>query len=671
MGKRTRPVWPLVLDSALDAVVLSFAVWTLFYQIALVGQFSMLPAAWPWIVLTGCLMLAAAVRAARRTDHGAAADGEQSPRRAALPPWGGAKTLAVGLAVLALTIALRGSIGVVPVAVTVIVILVLQLAPWWTRRHPTVPVALPATEPAAEPTAAAHLFALAVSLGFGALGLFLVRPDADDAFYVNRATWVAQHGTAATNDTMFSPNTLAPANAGGLLTPSIESLQGVVAHALGIQAPTVCYVLAVPVLGAMTVWTTWRLLRAVAPRRAWLALAVAVVFILASGDSVVGGYSLGRIWQGKATAYAILIPLVWVLLIRTAGRARRADLVMLVAAGVAFVGLTTTSALLAPVIAGAALVAAGLLRSRSLAWGAAAFLVAPLVNGLAQAFGPATVGEGVTDVISTQSAFNLVVGISAAMVLLTLACVALIPWLAPGASGVILGCGGLATMVALLPGVFDVVHIATGAGPVAWRLLIVVPVWAVVGLAATVPMSWSTGSPAARRRGRTSQRAAAGLMAAVLVAVPVVFGTWLWAAPGAYVSSRPTWKVDQADLADLRSAQSVTGVPANGSWLLPPGSMLVMAVADTGPFPVVSRPFYLPGLRTSRQDRADRQTLLELAAGLPTKAGNVRAALERLDVPLACVDRYDDRAKRTLRDATGDSLERAGNLRCHVDRDDD
>ncbi|MCL3816999.1 DUF6077 domain-containing protein [Aeromicrobium wangtongii] len=654
----TGPRWPRFLDGASDGLLLAFAAWTVFYELALVLQFSMVWAGWPWIALAVCLAVGSGLHAMRREGTDLVGPRPDRPRSSARRL--DLRVLAVGLVILAVLVARREQWEVWPIAVVAIVLLVGQLLPRRVGRAPQPPPGAAGPQ-VPEVGHGAHLFALALSIGFGVLGLFLLRPDADDAFYVNRATWVAEHGTATTNDTMFGPGTLQPASDAGLLTPSVESLQGVIAHALGIQAATVCYLLAVPVLGALCAWTTWRLARAWAPRRPELVMAVAMLFLLASADSIVGNYSLGRIWQGKATAYAILIPLVWLFLSRTVDRARRADLVMLAAAGVAFVGLTTTSALLAPVIAGSALLAAVILRSRSLASGALVFLAAPLVNGLAQAFGSAAIGNGDSTIVEARDAVTLTLGTNAAMILLGLAALVLVPRTAAGATGVLLGCGALATMVALLPGVFELADAVTGAGPIAWRLLIAMPMWVMVGLLVTMPFSRVRSERLEATRVPVVAGARAALLAVVVV-VPLVFGSWLWQGTGASLTSRPTWKVNQDALADVRAAQALDVPP--GRWLMPPEQMQILAISTSGPYPVVARGFYLPGLDVSDRDLADRIALFRLAAGEPVSVREVRGALDRLDVALACVP--DAETRRILRRAVGAQPKRVGDMYCHV-----
>ncbi|MCD9199984.1 DUF6077 domain-containing protein [Aeromicrobium wangtongii] len=662
---RDRPAWPGFLDGAGDGLVLAFAAWTVFYELALAFQFSMGWAGWPWIVLAACLATAAGAHAMRATAVVADSPQQTAPPRAR-PGLPGQAVQAVLVAAVIVLVLRRGQGSVWPIAATAIVLLLVQLLPlvWRAGASPA-----PDATPAQQVSQVTHLLALAASAGFGLLGLFLLRPDADDVFYVNRAAWVAEHGTAATNDTMFSANTLPPALDGGVMTPSVEALQGVLAHALGIQAATLCYLLAVPVLGAMAGWTTWRLVRAWAPRRPALVMTASMLFLLASAASIVGNYSLGRIWQGKVTAYAIVIPLVWMFLSRTIERARRADLVMLGAAGVAFVGLTTTSALVSPLIAGSALVAAALLRSRSLALGAAVFLAAPLANGLVQTFGPAQIGGGEGSVIPPEGIFALAFGSAAAMAALGLVALLLAGWLAPGSTGVLLSCGALATMVALLPGVADLADAATGAGAVAWRLAITMPTWVLVGLLVSLPVprlrsehsrlrtpAWLVGAGAA---------ASVAVIAVVLV-VPLAAGTWLWKGAGAALTDRPTWKVDQGALADVRAAQKLQVPP--GRWLLPPAQMEILAISTSAPYPVVPRSAYLPNLDVPEQDRADRELLLRFTKGARVPARAVRDALDRLDVTLACVPASDAGARKILVRAVRAQPQRVADMYCHIGR---
>jgi hypothetical protein len=492
----------------------------------------------------------------------------------------------------------------------------------------------------------------------------LVKPDADDAYYVNRATWVAQHGVPVTMDTMFSPGALPTTYGGGLPVASVEALQGAIAHALGLQAPTVAYLVFAPLLAAGFGWTTWRLIRLWAPRRALVAFLVAVVFVLVSGQSVVGNYSVGRIWQGKVIAFAVLLPLVWRAFSRVADRSGDRQHLYLFCCGIAFVGLTSTSVLLAPVLVGAALVASWILRSRALALGAAAFLAAPLAAGIAVTLGPGQVGGVDPVALPTSAAFTILFGPAALMVLVGVAGLVLGPQVVRAPYSVLLLCGSIVTFVVLLPGVFQLVNAVTGAGPVAWRLMLGVPIWVLVGLLAAAPEPSAWLRLGAERRRHMTTVLAAGLVAA-LVGASAASGVWLWSGRvGGRLEAMPSWKVSARALADVRSVDP-RQVP-RGLWLLPPEEMQVMAISDTHHFTVVPRDLYLTGLTTGARDVHDRVVLLGLVSGRAVSRVSVRSALERLDVTLACVLRDDHRARRVLSGAVGQRLMPVGAMRCHV-----
>src|SRR5581483_5604036 len=85
------------------------------------------------------------------------------------------------------------------------------------------------------------LLALGTALGLGAFSVFTLRSDPDDTFYVNRAVWVAQHGTIPTRDTMFSSQTLHALPGAGIPVQSIEAFQGAIAHVFSLAGGTAAY----------------------------------------------------------------------------------------------------------------------------------------------------------------------------------------------------------------------------------------------------------------------------------------------------------------------------------------------------------------------------------------------------------------------------------------------
>jgi hypothetical protein len=650
--------WPALMDGAVDGLLIAFAGWTLFYEVALAVQRSVRWAGWPWLVVTVAVVVGTAVYSARtaRTDepHEAA---PVTTRR-----WSGCRSmgLTVAFGAIVLAVLLHSSIGLTPLAVLAVAVLLLQLVPWWSRTHVE-----PESHQADGASAWEHLFALAASLGLAVLGSLLLRPDADDAFYVNRATWVAHHGVPVINDTMFSPGSLKPAYDGGLPTPSIEALQGTLGHAFHLQAATVAYVLSVPLLSAIFGWVTWRLVRAWAPRRRALVLAIALAFVLASGRAVVGNYSIGRIWQGKVTAYAVLLPVIWLYLSRVATRARRWDHGMLLVAGIAFVGLTTTSALLAPAILGAGVVAAITLRSKSLLWGSLLLFAAPLVNGVAEKFGPAQIGPANSAAAPPAQVFAIAFGSVTMLALLAVIGIVFGPRLVVGRAATVAAATSLATMAAFLPGVLGIANAATGAGPVIWRLAIGTPTGVLVGLLVSVRLPQPGRVLPLLPVQRTTRALTIVLPTVVVLAVILLSGTWLWSSSvGGTLTSNPTWKVSQPALSDVRAAQRLDVPP--GRWLLPPVQMQIMSISTAGPYTVVPRSYYLPSLDVPHRQARDRAVLLSLVSGGHPAKGKVASALTRLNVTLACVPTADRAARRLLAAAVGQRLQPVRDMSCHI-----
>ncbi|WP_139981915.1 DUF6077 domain-containing protein [Nocardioides litoris] len=676
---------PLFLDGLVHGAVVALAVWTLWYQAALVLQLDLRPAAWPTLVLLAGLAVGGGVLAVR-------AQAEPTDRRTGTAgPVASGSRLAPGrrvwwigtgmAAVLALTVVVRGRLGVLPVAVamaaTVGFLLLVRLVSGRQvdTRADRSPGGGPDEEGHQPLGPVAHLAAVGVAVAAAGVSLFVLKSDEDDAYYVNRATWVAQHGSPALRDTMHGAEVLPQSIGIGLPTAGIESLHGVVAAALGVEAPTVAYLLAAPLAAASMVWATWLLVRVWAPRRPALVLVVAMLFVVASGASIVGAYSLTRMWQGKVVAYAVLLPLVWYYLTRLAaagGDRTRVRLWtgMLLVSGVAFVGLTSSSALIAPVVTGAALLAAVLLRSRPLAVGACAFILGPLVNGVVQALGAPTIGGQVNAVTTSEQIFGIAFSPSTPMAVLAVLALVVGVAVAPLRAAVLLAAAVVAVAAVFLPGVVGLVDAVTGAGPVVWRLAIAFPLWVPVGMLAAVPVPRRRAPAAGRTPSPSLLRGPAVAALLVAVAVPALTGRWLWSSDvGAEVTARPSWKVPAAALADVRAARGLE-VP-RGPWLLPPNQMEVLAISTTGPYAVVPRAYYLPTLAVPAQDRADRQTLLDLVSLQGTSvpgAPEVRAALGRLDVALACVRTDRPRSVRVLGRAVGADLRAVGTMSCHVRR---
>jgi hypothetical protein len=652
-----RPRWPALLDGALDGLLVSYAAWTIFYEVALLFQFSVLWAAVPFVLVTLASAWWGARREAERgrpSDRAVLTSPMPSGRTCGSRPW----ALVIGAALVVVTAALHSRIGLIPLAVVAIILLVQQLWPWLRHAAPA------AGTYEAEPRGTRnweHVLALAISAGLGVLALFLLKADADDAYYVNRATWIANHGVPVLKDTMFGPGTFSSMYGGGLPTPSVEALQGTLAALLGVQAPTLAYLIWGPVVAALFGWVTWRLVRSWASRHAALVYIVTILFVLASGRGVIGSYSVGRIWQGKVTAFAVLLPLIWLYLGQVARGRERGRTGLLFVAGVAFVGFTTTSALLAPVMFAAVLLAALVLRSRAMLIGGIAFVAAPLANGIVEKFGPAAVGPQDSVAAPADQVYLIAFGSVALLAVLGVLAIVVGPRLVSGRASVVAACASLAVMVIYLPGVLGVVDVATNAGPVIWRLAIEAPTAVFVGMLVVTPLT-----AVLPRLGHSAAQLAAPVVAVVMAVLIAVSAAWLWSAPaGGQLTSRPTWKVDQRALANVRAAQQLQ-VP-KGLWLLPPAEMEILSIAGDNTYPVIPRVAYLTDLDPTSKAARERRVLLRLVSGQHESPRGVAAALAALRVGLACVPHHDARARHILAAATGSDLRKVGRMRCVVE----
>src|SRR5205085_6795314 len=124
---------------------------------------------------------------------------------------------------------------------------------------------------------------------------------------------------------------------------------------------------------------------------------------------------------------------------------------------------------IAPVMAAGALLAAWLVRSVAGALGAACFVLAPIADGVASALGP-----GVGGVAPTALPSAVVLGYffgTGALMALGLVAVVMGARLMRGPAAVVATCASLSGLATLVPGVYDAVNTATGAGPVAWRMV--------------------------------------------------------------------------------------------------------------------------------------------------------------------------------------------------------
>ena len=174
-------------------------------------------------------------------------------------------------------------------------------------------------------------------------------------------------------------------------------------------------------------------------------------------------------------------------------------------------------------------------------------------------------------------------------------------------------------------------------------MLYVAPVPVLVGLLVALP--WAKGDrplPATaeeERRGNLQRAGALAGLAAVVVGF-ALGGRPVWAYTGhggpVTVSSRPEWKLDLEALDDV---EVLAEQDLDGTVLLPPRRMKVLTMYTTEAFPVVPREWFIQNMDEPRASTQARRMLYDVAGGegpFPSE-GNVREALEQLDVTLACV----------------------------------
>jgi len=632
------------MDRALDVGIALVAWWSVFYWVGLATQWSLWPSGWLWLLTSP--VVAWLVVHLDRADEGrtASAGGWRLPGFVLRLP--GLTWAALGVAGLLAVACLRW-----PASFRVVWVLLLV----GTVVAALARVRAVETSDLDKPDQRGHLAALLLALATAVLSLYILLPDLDDPYYLNRSVWVAEHGTAALRDTMFGPERIASPYNGGLPIDSIEALVGVLSHLTGIRSGTLTWVGLTFVGSFATVWAFWRLSRCWARRTPLAVLVVALAFMWMSGESRLGNFWVARMWQGKVLALTVLVPLVWVWATDLAeGRQRRRALVMLLVGGAAFVGFTSTAVLLAPIMTGAMLVAAVLRRDKVLALGGVLFSVVPVLGGAASVL-YAPVGGAHPALLGAHATFLRVFGHSRPMVALALAGVVVgVLALRSATAAVMVAAAWTACLVVYVPGLLPVVNAATGAGPVLWRTFYCVPVAVLVGLAATLALP----------------RVPALLGPAVAVALVAVLGAPLWTTTDhngpVTMSSSPSWKVDQRALADV---EHVMASHPHGVVVLPPTQMRVLAMYTTQAYAVVPRTWYAKILDEPKDTRQARFLLSRLASAhakrLPGPVA-VAHALEVLHVSLACTARTTTR-RQAVAAITGAGFgdpRRYGHLTC-------
>ncbi|MDL4776401.1 DUF6077 domain-containing protein [Actinomadura xylanilytica] len=513
--------------------------------------------------------------------------------------------------------------------------------------------------------------ALATGAGFAAASLFIVNSDGDDAYFVSRSVATADSGRIPFRDVIFTQGATGPV-AGEPPVSSIEVLAGAIARVLGVPAPSFLWYVLLPVVTFLAVWSLWRLARSWAPRRAAACFAVAALYLLWSGTgpASLGSFHLLRMWQGKAVLVSALIPVLYVYLTRFAQRPTRSGLLLLAAAGVAAIGLTSTAAIIIPLVtvaAAAPLVASGRVRTGLAACAAMAY---PLGAGLAVALfhgNTSVVGH----VAGAPRSFSWVL-LDGVLGVLAGCALWAAPWCARRAVPSLIALGGAAVVtLALLPGVMGAVGDAAGTAQVMWRTLWVAPAPVLIGLLATV----SPPAGLRERLGAAASRAGVPLVlaplapfvpAAALAVAIVAAGTPVWSeANGSWTTGRPAWKFPAVEVGTARAVIGAAG--PDGTVLMPKNYMRAVPLLSTRVHAVNANDHYLEMVPAPPPFAADRLLLTEVvraAGGDKPSAAEVREALRRVGVTAACAAPRDKAGLVRLEEAGYGGRRRIGSLLC-------
>jgi len=630
-------------DRLLDGALVAFAGWTAIYHACLVLRIGTAWAAAAWaVVLVGAAWLVLRGSSPPAPPPGAPS---ATPRRAwwVLPIAGAALAIAAG-ATFGLARTPYATVWKLWLAAAACALAWTTLRLRAARSAPEAdaPPAGPAPRSWVEPAVVA-----AWAIGLAVFSLFLRGPDPDDAFYVHLSAWTAVHGQFPLRDVTFSDQVL-PA----LYYPptfSYEGLVGTLSRIGGSSAADLTYRVVPPLGSALSVLAFWRLLRAWRVPMVALALSVAMVFLLfdAAHHMTYGSFFVARMWQGKVLLLTILVPVLLALLHGYADRPTWRGFALLVLAGAAGVGLSTTAIFLVPVIAAGCMLPVALRSLRSAGHAAAGLVAAaayPVGAGVVTKLSAGRTPDVYTlaDVVAPKLV-HYVLG-TGGFALLGLAAALLAPVLLPRASaGQMLAGTALLTGVLLSPSIPTEIFDLTGLGRVLWRLTWALPVAALVGALAT---------SVAGRRGHPALRATP---AVALCLAMVLFGEppW-WASGGTEVASRPVLKRAPTEVADARR---ILAHAQPGDLILAPRPLSQTLLVLSGDVTTVSpRGFFVRALSGIPAMHAMARRGLQhfVRSGFaphpagPRRIRALHADLRALGVDIACVDRSHVEGRRVL-----------------------
>ncbi|MDP6061994.1 MAG: DUF6077 domain-containing protein [Acidimicrobiales bacterium] len=362
--------------------------------------------------------------------------------------------------------------------------------------------------------------AMGATTGFGAsavlvlavlaavLSLVMVRPDQDDVFVVNRSAYVEAHsGAFPERDTIFSDEVL-PVERPAVLPTSIEPLVGTLAARLPVGSAALSYLGLAPLIAALGVLATWRLLRALGMRAPVLATWAGTLFLVLDGamHGSFGNFFVGRSWQGKAVFLMLVVPTLWHHGQALGRNGSKRHLVIGGAGILAGLGLTSSAAFIGPSVLVAATAATALDAGQprrigralvasvpTLLAGLYALIAEPqrldeVASGAGRMLAAVDIGRLLDSGTEPVAMVRFVFGQGPAAVVAIAAVLTAWAVVRDRGARLVLLAGPIVVMgFYMAPGMFDVLDKVGSADAVVWRSMWILPVPAMVGLVLAAP----------------------------------------------------------------------------------------------------------------------------------------------------------------------------------------
>lgn len=510
-----------------------------------------------------------------------------------------------------------------------------------------------------------HWFSWLIAAGMSLVASATLRPQSDDTNYVNISTWIAERGTISIRDTVYSDQVFDTKPLGS----SWESMWGVFAYVTKMSAPTLLYVIAVPVLTAISIFALDRGMRSMHVRHTNFALIIVSLFLILDGENIFsfGVFHGPRIWQGKSFFVSAMIPLLIGAGIVWARSGRRNDLIRFLLIAIGATGLTTTATMLVPMFT---LVVAGVVGYqrgiKDAGWTSLAML-APLYVGLAfrgtRSADSNAMGHLAPDTLAFAQPANILAGLDelpdpnefvrlmaeppfhAALFALVM-CWGWLGSESRTARRVIAGVTLLWAIV-YLPPVLAVIEEITGVTQISWRFWWLLPIPMLLGAAASACASGLIRITSINRHKNVSL----SLATAVLLALIVIPGKPVWFSSlgqenlqSARLMWPPGWKV----FGGYYEAMEILDVIAKDGDVVAarPNIEFSMAATTVRIHPVLPKVYWFPEVTgpLGEPQYLDRVTIRQFTSKdqdvllPPLDLSALPGALQRVGVDVVCLD---------------------------------